>query len=201
MAEPGQELALDKALMRHAEQIRAIQAALLDAYVVVGVDQRVAAFNRPFFVLFPRRVARTLEGKPLSEVLTFRFNEALLDPVAECLERGAGVRFDEIEGQGPGESRFHFIVSASPLVEGERSVGVLLLLRDVTDEVNIQSKYQNMLHEEARARAELEEVLRKRTRELLEAHDALNTTQGELMEYAKGQRLPQANRLTPGGDP
>ncbi len=199
MADPSQDIPeRGGALKRQVDLLRAIQGALLDACVVVDRDKRVAGFNRPFFALFPRRVARSLEGARLGDLIDLRLNDAAFDPMEVCLERGAAVRFDEIEGVVVEGARFHLIVTASPIFEGESLVGGVVLLRDVSDEVKIQSKYQSMLHEEASARAKIEALLQERTGALLAANDALNALQAEVGLYARGLLLPDPAQIDPG---
>lgn len=183
------------ALSRYISLLRSVQGALLDPCVLVDKERRMVAFNRAFFMLFPRRQARQLEGRVFDEALLLRFKGDTLSPVDACFERSGAVRFDEIEGEVPEGRHFHFIVSATPMMESERPVGAWVMLRDVSDEVEMQGKYQDMLKVESQARSELEGQLRERTAELLASHDKLNELQGELMDYAKGLRLPGQGRL------
>ncbi len=183
------------ALERHVELMRSVQGALMDACVLVDIESRVVAFNRSFFMLFPRRQARNLEGSVFGDVLELRWNGGLLNPIRACIDRGGAVRFDEIEGHGPDGRQFHFIVSAAPVRQDGAPMGAWLMLRDVTDEVQMQSKYQNMLQDETRSRAELAHELAQRTEELSRAQTELNELQSEVVEYAKGLRLPGNGRL------
>lgn len=192
--ELGQD-AQGSALSRYTSLLRSVQGALLDPCVLVDRERRMVAFNRAFFMLFPRRQARQLEGRVFDEALSLRFKGDALSPVDACFERSGAVRFDEIEGEVSEGRRFHFIVSATPLMEAEVHVGAWVMLRDVSDEVEMQIKYQDMLKVESQARGELEGQLRERTVELLASNDKLNELQSELMDYAKGLRLPGQGRL------
>ncbi len=187
-------------LADQVEVIRALQGAFLDAWVVVDLDMRVIAFNRAFFTLFPKRIARKLEGRVLGEVLPFTFGGAALHPAAECIEKGGNVRYDEVEGKYEGGERQNFIVSATPLGEAAAVSGALVVLRDVTDEAAIQSKYRDMIGEEADERSDLRDVLARRTRELLAANDQLNRMQEELTAYRTGLLLP-GHAADPGRQP
>lgn len=168
----------------YVERVKALQGAFLDAWVVVDRGRVMRAYNRPFFSLFPRRLARRLEGMALGDVLEFRFGAGAFDPVGECFASGRSVRYNEVEGVVvEREGALNFILAATPLSDGD---GALLVLRDVTDEAQVQSKYKQMLRDEAEARAELEASLRRRTQALLEANDALNAMQAELVRCKKG---------------
>ncbi|MEL6181132.1 MAG: hypothetical protein AAFS10_19405, partial [Myxococcota bacterium] len=84
----------------------------------------------------------------------------------------------------------NLIAAGAPLLGRQgQPLGVLFVLRDVTDEAEVQTKYQQILTEEAQQREGLEEQLRRRTEELLEANDSLNAMQQELMAYKKGLRV------------
>lgn len=172
------------------EAVQAIQGALLDAWVILDAEGKMLAFNRAFFSLFPRRIARNLNGEPLARhlVLELPGREGRFDPVAECRDRAGAIRFDEVEGSIEGGRALNLIVSASPL--GLQALqGVLVVLRDVTDEAQVQGKYKQMLQDEADAKAQLEDVLRQRTQELMQANDRLNVMQAELMQFRKGLLL------------
>jgi hypothetical protein len=177
-------------LGEHVERLKELQGALLDPYVVLDAQRRVVAFHRAFVAMFPRKVSRGLEGRPLHEVLSFRLGGALFDPARECLERGGPVRYDEIEGLGAEDLKLNLIVAAAPLKTGERIVGVLLTVRDVTDQVQIQAKYRSMVGEEDAAKDGREALLTQRTAALMEAQDALMEAQERLSRYARGLEVP-----------
>ena len=65
-------------------------------------------------------------------------------------------------------------------------VGALEIQRNVTDEAEVQVKYQEMLENEARERERLATQIRARTKELLETNRLLLKTQKELLAYKKG---------------
>ena len=187
-------MTLPATLDEHVEAIRALQGALLDAWVVVRAEapRAVIAYNRPFYAMLPRRLARNLEGRALANVMRFELSSQPLELAEACLEQGRAVRYDEVSGQAQGEGgeRFNLIAAAAPLIGGHGlPVGVLVVLRDVTDEAQVQTKYQQMLSDEAERRAGLEEALRRRTQELLTANDNLNAMQRELMDTKKGLLL------------
>lgn len=182
-------------LAEQVEVIRALQGAFLDAWVAVDPEMRVVAFNRAFFTLFPRRIARKLEGLVLDEVMAFTFSGSTMHPAAECIEKGTNVRYDEVEGCYDGGEVQNFIALATPLGDAQAPLGALLVLRNVTDEAAIQSKYREMVGEEADERADLRDVLARRTRELLAANDKLNKLQEEILGYRTGLLLPERGEV------
>lgn len=193
MTEPVSPPPIPVSLNDQVRMIRELQGGILDAYAVLSPSGQIVAFNRAFFALFPRRVARHLDGEALSSAITFILSEEPLDPVQACIEQRRAVRYDEVGACTTAGERFNMIVAASPLSDGQRTspsfIGVLLVLRNVTDEAQVQSKYKQMLRDEAKQRAELEALLIKKTRELLEANDALNDSERTLMAFKKGLLL------------
>ncbi|MCA9562770.1 MAG: PAS domain-containing protein [Myxococcales bacterium] len=167
-----------------------LSGGLLDAFVLLGSDRKVLEFNRPFFALFPRSVARHLKKSSLDEVMTFLNAGEQLDLVGECQSRNAPVRYDEIVGQVKEGDEVHLIASAAPLqVEGEAEGFVFVSLRNVTDEAQVQTKYKTMLAEEARQRELLQQEIRQAQSELVRVKDALNEVEDELRAYQKGLLL------------
>ncbi len=159
---------------------------IIDAYYVVDREGRILAFNRLFYGLFPRAVARRLKGKTIHEVMHIE-----RDIARECMEAGRHVRLDEILGR-PKESdeEIKMILSGIPLKDTEGNVlGALVIMRNVTDEALVQVKYQEMLETEARERQRLIEKLRDRTEQLLDSNDALLRVQRELVQYKKELQL------------
>ena len=188
MADAVSVSSFTSALQAMADQIRGIQGAILDAFVVVDAGQRIAAYNLPFVKLFSGGVSTSLEGVRLDEVLSFRLNDVPIDPVRECLTGRAAVRFDKVAGQGPGEMSFRFIVSAAPLRTGNSIEGVLLLLRNLSSEIAAERDFQRRLSEEVAERKALEESVRG---ELLVSRQALNDAEAELMSHIKGLKVPR----------
>ena len=155
---------------------------IIDAYYIVDKDGHILEFNRMFYGLFPRNVARKLKGKTLGEVM-----EIERDIGAECMDAGRHVRLDEIVGR-PKESEeaINMIMSGMPLRDGDETIiGALVILRNVTDEAMVQVKYQDMLETEARERQRLVEKVQERTRQLLTSNEALLGVQKELVDYKK----------------
>ena len=155
---------------------------IIDAYYIVDKEGHILAFNRMFYGLFPRNVARKLKGKTLGQVM-----EIERDIGAECMDAGRHVRLDEIVGK-PKESEdaINMIMSGIPLRDDNGTItGALVILRNVTDEAMVQIKYQEMLETEARERERLVEKVQERTRQLLSSNEALLGVQKELVDYKK----------------
>lgn len=175
------------ALQQFLAEFKRVANAIVDSYFVVDTERRIVDFNRAFFALLPRQVARGLKGKHCFEVL--QHNICATECIAQqCWADGRHVRLDEISSNIVGEEqKLRFILSAVPITdEAGNPVGALEIQRNVTDEAVVQVKYQEMLETEARERERLANQVRARTKELLETNQLLLKTQKELLAYKKG---------------
>ncbi len=175
------------ALQQFLTEFKRVASAIVDSYFIVDTERRIVDFNRAFFALLPRQVARGLKGKRCYEVIDL--NICKTECIAQqCWADNRHVRLDEISGSVVGEAqKLRFILSAVPITdERGNHVGALEIQRNVTDEAVVQVKYQEMLETEARERERLANQVRMRTKELLETNQLLLKTQKELLAYKKG---------------
>ena len=139
----------------------------------------------------PRQVARGLKGKKCYDVIDLNIcKESCI--AGQCWKEKRQVRLDEIKGRIPGaeSGEMRFILSAIPVFDpAGNPVGALEIQRNVTDEAQVQVKYQEMLETEARERERLAQQIRARTKELLETNQTLLKVQKELLGYKKGLML------------
>ncbi len=168
--------------MELIEQFKRFSDVIIDAYYIVDHEGCILEYNRMFYALFPRSVARKLKGKRIGEVMDIE-----RDIAQECMDAGRHVRLDEMIGKPKeSEQEIRMILSGLPLKDDNGSiVGALVILRNVTDEALVQVKYQEMLETEARERQRLIEKLQQRTQQLLDSNDALLDIQRELVNYKK----------------
>jgi PAS domain-containing protein len=177
------------ALTGFLQEFKRIAPAIVDSYFVVDRERRIVDFNRAFFAMLPRQMARGLKGKHCYEVLELNIcRESCI--AMQCWRDNRHVRLDEISGTVIGDAaaaKLRFILSAIPITdESGNQVGALEIQRNVTDEAEVQVKYQEMLESEARERERLATQIRARTRELLETNQLLLKTQKELLAYKRG---------------
>jgi PAS domain-containing protein len=177
------------ALAGFLQEFKRVAPAIVDSYFVVDRERRIVDFNRTFFAMLPRQVARGLKGKHCYEVI--EHNICRDNCIAmQCWDGGRHVRLDEISSTISGSeaaAKLRFILSAIPITdEAGNHVGALEIQRNVTDEAEVQVKYQEMLESEARERERLATQIRVRTRELLETNQLLLKTQKELLAYKRG---------------
>ena len=176
-------------LEQFLEEFKRTSSAVVDSYFIVDVERNIVDFNRAFYAMLPRQVARGLKGKKCYDVL--ELNICKENCIAEqCWDSGRHVRLDEITGTIIGDaesSQMRFILSAVPITdEAGKAIGAVEIQRNVTDEAEVQVKYQEMLETEARERERLATQIRARTKELLETNQRLLKTQKELLAYKKG---------------
>lgn len=189
MAERPPSLEVDPELQVFLTQFKRIASAVVDSYFIVDMERRIVDFNRAFYALLPRQVARGLKGKKCFEVIELKCckNECIAE---QSWRDNRHVRLDEIDGTIIGDSeaqQLRFILSAVPVTnQNGEHVGALEIQRNVTDEAVVQVKYQEMLETEARERERLANQIRARTKELLETNQLLLKTQKELLAYKKG---------------
>jgi PAS domain-containing protein len=168
-------------------QFKQISDVIIDSYFVCDAERNIVEFNRAFYSLLPRNIARGLKGKKCYEVLALNICQDRCI-AQQCWTDKKQVRLDEIDGRPAGsEKPMRFILSAIPVMdENGLPCGALEIQRDVTDEAVVQVKYQEMLDNEARERERLASQIRSRTKELLETNQTLLRVQKELLAYKKG---------------
>ena len=112
--------------------------------------------------MLPRQVARGLKGKKCYEVLSLNICKDRCI-AQQCWQEKKQVRLDEIDGHPAGsEKEQRFILSAVPILdETGNPVGALEIQRDVTDEAEVQVKYQEMPQRSYTRRQELREAVER----------------------------------------
>lgn len=179
---------MSPALETFLAEFKRVASVIMDSYFVVDEERRIVDFNRAFFSMLPRQVARGLKGRHCYEVL--ELNICASECIAQqCWADNRHVRLDEISGTvvGAPDNTMRFILSAVPITdEHGAAIGALEIQRNVTDEAVVQVKYQEMLESEASERERLANQVRVRTKELLETNQLLLKTQKELLAYKKG---------------
>src|SRR5262249_31615152 len=137
-------------------QFKQVSDVVIDSWFVCDAERNIVDFNRAFFSLLPRNIARGLKRKKGFEGLQLNICKDRCI-AQQCWGDKKQVRLDEIEGRPAGaEKPMRFILSAIPILDDAGNpVGALEIQRDVTDEAVVQVKYQEMLDHEARERERL----------------------------------------------
>jgi PAS domain-containing protein len=175
-------------LQQFIAQFKSTLDVIVDSWFIVDNERNIVEFNRAFFSLLPRSVARGLKGKKCYDVINLNIcAESCI--AGQCWKDKRQVRLDEITGKIPGgdQPEMRFILSAVPIYDANGTqIGALEMQRNVTDEAMVQVKYQEMLETEARERERLAQQIRARTKELLDTNQMLLRVQKELLGYKKG---------------
>ena len=180
-----------QALQAFLQSWKQVADSVIDSWFGVDKDRNIVEFNRAFYAMLPRNVARGLKGKKCHDVLELNIckDRCIAN---QCWKDRRQVRLDEIKGSIPGgdQGEMRFILSAIPIYDDAGNpVGALEIQRNVTDEATVQVKYQEMLEREARERERLAQQIRARTKELLDTNQTLLKVQKELLGYKKGLML------------
>ena len=123
------------ALMSRADTLQSVMDHLRDAVLILDVDDNVVFYNRAF---------RAISGRDLADANGVEIEELLrpshpLVRVIRAIELG-GDAMEGVPCSIPGEERFRdAMVSGYPLHDGERDVGLLLMLEDVGTLKAVQS--------------------------------------------------------------
>src|SRR6476661_4508020 len=127
------------ALDNFLAQFKQISEVIIDSYFVCDSERNIVDFNRAFFSLLPRNVARGLKGKKCYEVLQLNICKDRCI-AQQCWNDKKQVRLDEIDGRpAGGEKAARFNLSAIPILdENGNPVGALEVQRDVTDDAAVQ---------------------------------------------------------------
>lgn len=175
------------ALERFIAQFKPISEAIIDSWFIVDAERNIVEYNRAFYSLLPRQVARGLKGLKCYQALELDICKERC-AAERCWRERRQVRLDEIQGRpAQTEQTMSFVLSALPILDEQgQPVGALEIQRNVTDEAMVQSKYQEMLDHEAREREKLQARIRIRTHELLDANQELLRLQKELLDYKRG---------------
>ncbi|MBU1069782.1 PAS domain-containing protein [Myxococcota bacterium] len=173
--------------MSQSAAFQEVKDVVIDAWFTTDPSGVIVDFNRVFFSLFPRNVARKLKGLTLSEIMSMP-----MDIVQEAVDQNRQVRFDEVVATIlETQEEFRFILSAIPLFGEEKALeGTLVILRNVTDEAMVQIKYQEMLEREARERELLKAELVRRTERLIQISERYYELKAQIRKRAKGQVSP-----------
>ena len=169
------------------DTLKTLSGAFLDGYVLLNRKQKLIDFNRVFHSYFPRNIARQLKRKTLAKVLTLELAGEPIDLPEQCMAKGKPLRYDEIIGRIGSDLTRNLLIAGVPLFNNKQEVtGAFVCLRDVTDEAQVQSKYKQMLDQEAHERELLQQRIQEAETELIQVKDHLNSVEKELIDYKKG---------------
>jgi len=170
------------------EQVRELLEGSVDAAVILDSDRHILYYNRAYQELTGLR-GRQIEKRIKQGARCFEvFNLEICDEQClgcRSLEVSRPLRVDEIKAvRGDGEE-LTFIVAAVPLADGK----IIETYRDVTADVRIQRRLQELLKRERHAKEILEDKVIERTGELEAAMTELRQAQAQLVHQEKMSSL------------
>lgn len=197
--------------------LAAFEQIIIDPFYVVDANHAIVHFNQLFFSMMPRGVSRGLKGKSSRDIVELELpgDKETIEMIA--WSSGRHTRLNEISGRiAKDSSKRNFIVSAFPVFSssdpirladrssspsgeaksplGETNaqdnavaLGAMILLRDVSDEADVQLKYQQMLDNSQMQAKQLEELVRTRSQALVEANKKLIIARKDLIAFRRGR--------------
>lgn len=156
---------------------------LIDSYLVVDLNRNIIDFNRAFYSMLPRPVARKIKSMKCYEAL--QLDICSDNCIAHrCWKSQGHVRLDEITGcvKGLESEPLRFILSAIPIHDDNGNIiGAIEMQRNVTDEALVQSKYQAQIDARSLEVDKLRHELQSHTKRVLELSRLLSDSQRALI--------------------
>lgn len=160
----------------------------MDAAVILDSERRILYYNRAYQELTGQRGRqldkRINKGAHCFDVFPL---EICADACLGCRARDVKrpLRVDEIKAVRADGEELTFIVAAMPIDDGK----IIETYRDVTADVRIQRRLQELLRRERRQKEVLEEKVVERTGELQAAMSELRQAQAQLVHQEKMSSL------------
>jgi diguanylate cyclase (GGDEF)-like protein len=134
-------------ILKHFEKYEHFCKSMLDAYVVLNEQGNILKCNALFSVFaggIPTKKILKLDS--ITQVVKFLIDGKELS-IADFFSRRSPTRFDEVRGVTDLNDGMNLILGLYPFLEhektaDEKSIGIFLLIRDVTAETNLQDKYK-----------------------------------------------------------
>jgi diguanylate cyclase (GGDEF)-like protein len=144
---------------------RGIVNGMSDAAVLLDAEGRILHFNAVYVTMTGQR-RRVLEKTIAEGRETLRATVDLGSHRQQCLSTCQAVRLAELTLETEGGQSLTVLLTMIPVLHGDKAVGIIEYMRDVTDDARVQSRYRELLALEQARAAELERQVEERTREL-----------------------------------
>jgi diguanylate cyclase (GGDEF)-like protein len=151
-----------------------------DPLYIVEKDKRLIYYNYPYLnltALSPRQISQMSH---CYECFSFAFckDRCILD---ELKKKKQPLQLREVDAQDRQGNPLSFWLNAIPLFgDSDTVVGALVMMRDMTTEVQIHSKYRVLYERERDSRTHLEEIVKDKTNELRVANTKLKAINKKL---------------------
>lgn len=136
---------LDSRLIEKFEAHRDFTRVFLDAFILINKEHKVLKFNVAFCQIVELRSIDIRRIDNLKEMLLTTLPGNEKSAIDQLLESNSPTRIDEVPAVNvTNRKNLTLIISSYPYYETDgKMLGACLLLRDVTAETNLQSKYKD----------------------------------------------------------
>ncbi len=135
---------LDSRLIEKFEIHRDFTRVFLDAFVLINNEQKVLKFNSAFCQIVELRAIDIRRISNLKEMLFTSIPGSSKSAIDQLLESNTPTRIDEVPAINvTNRKEIFLIISSYPYEQDGKMLGVCLLMRDVTAETNLQTKYKD----------------------------------------------------------
>ncbi|KAB8029789.1 sensor domain-containing diguanylate cyclase [Fluviispira multicolorata] len=136
---------LDSRLIEKFEMHRDFTRVFLDAFILINREQKVLKFNSAFCQIIEQRAIDVRRIGSLKEMLLTTMPGTDQSAIDQLLESSNPTRIDEVAAINvTNRKEVTLIISSYPYYEDDgKMLGACLLMRDVTAETNLQTKYKD----------------------------------------------------------
>jgi PAS domain S-box-containing protein len=157
----------EKKVSKDVDFVAQLNALCYDPFFVIDRDRRVTYGNDVFSMTLGVRVGQRhpIEGRLLRELLAF--DETGESCITDCLRTDANIRVESAKAKLADGRILTLDMSALPLRNDQGQVtGLIVMLRDVTDEQRLRDRYMQERNEHLSDRESLLRIIRDRDEEL-----------------------------------
>lgn len=122
-----------------------ITKVFLDSFALLSLDGNIVECSQLFSLLVGAKKKKILSSPSLSEYINFSVNDKPID-YKDFVSSQNSTRIDEVTGYVPSnQSSLKLIISVFPITEEDtgQNLGVLVLIRNITPETNLQYEFKS----------------------------------------------------------
>lgn len=139
------EAELHARLLEAFDQHKDFAKIFLDAFVLLDRDRKILKYNQMFLTSLGVRPADVRKARSIDELVTMEIQSSSQTPIDLIMASTTPQRIDEVVARSSGseEGYMQLILGSYPFLDADgRLLGTCVLMRDVTAETNLQSKFK-----------------------------------------------------------